>query len=289
MQHCSCPGSANAAELCLPSICADGDDNASTTSSVNDVPTDAELDRMIAAQQAQRLQQQRPQQPGRPAQQREADGGAVDGKELPTPQLAPPAAQPKPERRGKTVSWAEDTAAVAAVAQLAPTSSPPKAVPQGPPDLSGISLPGPALQQLQQEQEQEAAKAAAVEPSADGTEAFGSLPLTTVNVARLDERLTAAEQLAAVQAGGEPPSTEQVGWSLSLVGRAAVQARWAGVPCQLGMGQSEAVAAAACTAWPSTHFTWHATLLCRCSRRSSCWRTCRPACQTRWARFRMQC
>lgn len=241
MRNCSCPGSTHAAELCLPFICAGGDDDASTTSSVNDVPTDAELDRMIAAQQAQRLQQQRQQQPGRPAQQGEADGEGADGQELPMPQLAPPATPPKPGRRGKTVSWAEDAlapAAAAAVARPAPTSSTPTASPQGPPDLSGISLPGPAMRQLRQEQEQGTARAAAVEPSADRIEASGSLPLTAVNVAGLDERLAAAEQLAAVQAGGEPPSTEQVGWVFSLVRRAGAQACWADC-CGLAAGQTK--------------------------------------------------
>jgi len=211
---------------------ADGTDDASTTSSVNDVPIDAELDQMIAAQQAQRAQQaiqvQGQQQRRAQPADRGQEGNGTAGQEvrpaeqLPGPPVAQPATPPKPGRRGKTVSWAEDAlapaaAAAAGAAEPAPSPLPPK----GPPDLGGISLPAPALRQLQQEQKQEqeqqqqqqhaASQGAAEAPSADGTETSGSLPLTADNVARLDERLTAAEQLAAAQAGGAPPSTEQVG------------------------------------------------------------------------------
>ena len=206
---------------------ADGDDDASTTSSVNDVPTDAELDQMIAAQHAQQAQraQQRQRRP-QPADQGQ-DGGGTAGREVrpaqepPLQPGGPPAALPKPGRRGKTVSWAEDALAPAAAAAAAAEPAPSLLPPKGPPDLGGISLPAPALRQLQQEQEQQQqqqqqqqqdiALGAAEAPFADGTEASGSLPLTADNVARLDERLTAAEQLAAAQAGGAPPSIEQVG------------------------------------------------------------------------------
>lgn len=222
----------------LPCPGTEGDDDASSTASVNDVPTDAELDRMIAAQQAQRVQQG--QQAQRAEQGPAADGAAghvaEDGPEPPPLQVTPPGTLPKLGRRGKTVSWAEDAFSPAAAAPAAePAASPSQ--PQGPPDLAGISLPAPALRQLQrevgqeqgqeegqgqgqvQEEGREAGPAAAQVASLGVTQ--GSLPLTADNVARLDERMTAAEQLAAAQAGGAPPSAEQVG---GREGGGAVQA-----------------------------------------------------------------
>ena len=185
-------GAASASDIDEPSASEAGEgDDASSTASRNDLPADRELDRLIAAQEAQReramLQVPAQVAAGKrlPAPVEEVEEEGVGNGEPPA--VASPLPQPRPTRKGKTVSWAQDQAEPAAARQGA-AAAPQAALP----DLSGISLPPPAARQLARD----SGVAAVVSTGADTA---GRLPLTEENVAALDE--------ATPPAGGPLPTT----------------------------------------------------------------------------------
>jgi hypothetical protein len=176
------------------------DDDKSSGSSVNDVPTDRELDRMIAAQEAHRARQQ--QLAGQQEQQqapKPGGPGAADGPLQMQRQGEQQQTQVLPAkhggRRGKTVSWAQDQLPVPATAAAEGVPPALGGVPDrggspanGPPDLS---LPPPLLHQQQGAEDQAPPAGAAVPGSVQHA---ASLPLTQGNVALLDSQLEVLEE-----------------------------------------------------------------------------------------------
>lgn len=235
----------------------DSDDDASSeATSVNDVPADRDLDRMIAEREAERRQEA-----GRRLAEQQAPKLAGVGKADGAPQRG--TAQPSPlgpRRRGKTVSWAQDrleqAAAAAAVAPRPRNAAPAR----GPPDLSGISLPPPALRLQQQQQAKEQAEEqqqpeqlqADMQAPAGGVDLGGSLPLTADNVSLWEEHVAAVQGRQAlidhpVEAvlgmGDSGPAAasdaeKAAGELLEQMPSELPHQAWGGIPAGVGIGRS---------------------------------------------------
>lgn len=159
---------------------------------MNDLPTDRELERMIAEQTAPAQQHGPAEVPGW-----EAQGGP------------PPPPKPAAGRRGKTVSWAQDRLEPVAE-EVAGAGHP--ATPDArdaaarPPDLSGISLPA-AAQRLQ---EKKWGASGAEEPAEAAPAHAPSLPLTQDTLAMHAEAHAAGEHAAEEQASCGTAKSEPI-------------------------------------------------------------------------------